>query len=74
MNKYVFIYPHEKMCHITYCLQIISYFRFYFKTSLMITPIAIKVLSQDSIGKRKLKPHQIYYLLEGFEINDDGHM
>ena len=50
------------MCHITYCLQIISYFRFYFKTSLMITPIAIKVLAQDSIGKRNLKPHQIYYV------------
>lgn len=40
----------------------------------MLTPIAIKVLSPNSRGKRKLKPFQIYYLLEGFEIKDNGHM
>lgn len=40
----------------------------------MLTPIAIKVLSPNSIGKRKLKPYQTYYLLEGFEIEDNGYM
>lgn len=40
----------------------------------MLTPIAIKVLSPNSRGKRKLEPFQIYYLLEGFEIKDNGHM
>lgn len=40
----------------------------------MLTPIAIKVLSPNSIGKRKLKPYQIYYLLEGFDIKDNGYM
>lgn len=40
----------------------------------MLTPIAIKVLSPNSMGKRKLKPYEIYYFLEGFEIKDNGYM
>lgn len=40
----------------------------------MLTPIALRVLSDDSVGKRKLETHKIYYLLDGFEITNEGHL
>lgn len=40
----------------------------------MLTPIALKVLSDKSVGKRKLEANKIYYLLDGFEITDEGHL
>ncbi len=40
----------------------------------MLTPIAIRVLSPDSVGKRKLEEGKFYYLLEGFEIVDNGNI
>ena len=38
----------------------------------MLTPIAIRVLSADSVGKRKLQVNRFYYFLNGYEIKDDG--
>lgn len=38
----------------------------------MLTPIALRVLSEDSIGKRKLEANKIYYLSDGFEITNEG--
>lgn len=38
----------------------------------MLTPIAIRVLSADSVGKRKLQVNRFYYFLNGFEIKEDG--
>ncbi|RRD79870.1 hypothetical protein EII14_04975 [Alloprevotella sp. OH1205_COT-284] len=38
----------------------------------MLTPIALRVLSDDSVGKRKLKTNKVYYLLDGFEITREG--
>jgi hypothetical protein len=40
----------------------------------MLTPIALRVLSDDSVGKRKLETHKIYYLLDGFKIKNEGHL
>lgn len=40
----------------------------------MLTPIALRVLSDDSVGKRKLETHKIYYLLDGFKITNEGHL
>ena len=40
----------------------------------MLTPIALRVLSDESVGKRKLETNKIYYLLDGFEITNDGHL
>ena len=40
----------------------------------MITPIAIKVLSPNSVGKRKLEANKIYYLLDGYEISENGYL
>ena len=40
----------------------------------MLTPIALKVLSDKSVGKRKLEANKIYYLLDGFEITNEGHL
>lgn len=40
----------------------------------MLTPIALRVLSDDSVGKRKLEANKIYYLLDGFRIENDGHL
>ena len=40
----------------------------------MLTPIALRVLSNDSIGKRKLEANKIYYLLDGFEITNEGRL
>lgn len=40
----------------------------------MLTPIALRVLSDDSVGKRKLGTHKIYYLLDGFKITNEGHL
>ena len=38
----------------------------------MLTPIAIRVLSTDSVGKRKLQVGKFYYFLNGFEIQENG--
>lgn len=38
----------------------------------MLTPIAIRVLSADSVGKRKLQVGKFYYFLNGFEIQENG--
>lgn len=38
----------------------------------MLTPIAIRVLSDNSVGKRKLQTNRFYYFLDGFMIQDDG--
>lgn len=38
----------------------------------MITPIAIRVLSADSVGKRKLQADRFYYFISGFEIKSNG--
>lgn len=38
----------------------------------MITPIAIRVLSADSVGKRKLQADKFYYFISGFEIKSNG--
>ena len=40
----------------------------------MLTPIAIRVLSADSVGKRKLQVGKLYYFLSGFEIQKNGHI
>lgn len=40
----------------------------------MLTPIALKVLSDKSVGKRKLEANKIYYLLDGFEITNERHL
>ena len=40
----------------------------------MLTPIAIRVLSADSVGKRKLQVGKFYYFINGFEIQDNGHI
>ena len=40
----------------------------------MLTPIAIRVLSADSVGKRKLEVGKFYYFLSGFEIQENGHI
>lgn len=40
----------------------------------MLTPIAIRVLSADSVGKRKLQVGKFYYFLSGFEIQENGHI
>ena len=40
----------------------------------MLTPIAIRVLSADSVGKRKLEAGKFYYFLSGFEIQENGHI
>lgn len=40
----------------------------------MLIPIALRVLSDQSVGKRKLEANKIYYLLDGFEITTDGHL
>ncbi len=40
----------------------------------MLTPIALRVLSSDSIGKRKLEANKFYYLQEGFDITDNGYI
>jgi hypothetical protein len=38
----------------------------------MITPIAIRVISADSVGKRKLQADKFYYFISGFEIKSNG--
>ncbi|MBD5339343.1 MAG: AAA family ATPase [Bacteroides sp.] len=38
----------------------------------MFTIFAIQVLSNQSVGRRKLTPNKYYYFLEGFEIDKDG--
>ena len=38
----------------------------------MLTPIAIRVLFTDSVGKRKLQVGKFYYFLNGFEIQENG--
>lgn len=40
----------------------------------MLTPIAIRVLSADSVGKRKLEVGKFYYFLSGFEIQENGNI
>lgn len=40
----------------------------------MLTPIAIRVLSADSVGKRKLQVGKFYYFINGFEIQENGHI
>lgn len=40
----------------------------------MLTPIAIRVLSADSAGKRKLEVGKFYYFLSGFEIQENGNI
>ena len=40
----------------------------------MLTPIAIRVLSADSVGKRKLEVGKFYYFLSGFEIQENEHI
>ena len=40
----------------------------------MLTIIALRVLSSNSIGKRRLEANKMYYLLEGFNITEDGHL
>lgn len=38
----------------------------------MFTIFAIQVLSEQSVGRRKLTPKKIYYFLDGFKIDNDG--
>ena len=40
----------------------------------MLTPIAIRVLSAYSVGKRKLEVGKFYYFLSGFEIQENGNI
>ena len=40
----------------------------------MLTPIAIRVLSADSVGKRKLQVGKFYYFLKGFDIKENGNI
>lgn len=40
----------------------------------MLTPIAIRVLSADSVGKRKLQIGKFYYFLKGFDIKENGNI
>ena len=40
----------------------------------MLTPIAIRVLTADSVGKRKLEVGKFYYFLSGFEIQENGNI
>ena len=40
----------------------------------MLTPIAIRVLSADSVGKRKLQVGKFYYFLSGFVIQENGYI
>ena len=40
----------------------------------MLTPIAIRVLSADSVGKRKLEVGKFYYFLSGSEIQENGNI
>lgn len=40
----------------------------------MLTPIAIRVLSADSVGKRKLQVGKFYYFLSGFAIQENGYI
>ncbi len=37
----------------------------------MFIPIAIRVLSEDSVGKRKLKANKFYYFVSGFRIENN---
>ena len=40
----------------------------------MLTPIAIRVLSANSVGKRKLQVGKFYYFLDGFRIEKNEHI
>ena len=40
----------------------------------MFTIFALKVLTTQSTGRRKLIPNKLYYFLDGFKIEEDGRL